>query len=105
MSRTSNDSNLTSVAHTIFNLTKHFNPRRSCLAISGPMKPPIETLRISRQGRDQLIKLKRLTGIEHYNILCRWAFCASLREETPPHEVPHGGEGGVDMHWKVFAGE
>lgn len=69
------------------------------------MKPPVETVRISRQGRDQLIKLKRLTGIEHYNILCRWAFCVSLREETPPHDTPFGGEGGVDINWKIFAGE
>jgi DNA sulfur modification protein DndE len=69
------------------------------------MKPPIETIRISAQGRDQLIRLKRITGIEHWNALCRWALCASLREETAPPSVPISTEGGIEMAWKVFAGE
>jgi DNA sulfur modification protein DndE len=37
------------------------------------MKPPVETVRISKQGRDQLIKIRRQTGIENWNIICRWA--------------------------------
>lgn len=69
------------------------------------MKPPVETVRVSPLGRDQLIKLKRQTGIEHWNVLCRWALCASLRESTPPSPPSSSGEGGVEMSWKVFAGE
>lgn len=69
------------------------------------MKPPAETIRISRQGREQLIKLRRQTGIEHWNILCRWAFCVSLREKTPPPKTTEKLEGGVEMTWKVFSGE
>jgi DNA sulfur modification protein DndE len=69
------------------------------------MKPPVETIRISKQGRDQLSKLRRQTGIEHWNVLCRWALCASLKEKTPPPIVSQKLEGGVEMTWKVFAGE
>jgi len=69
------------------------------------MKPPLETVRVSQLGRDQLIKLKRQTGIEHWNILCRWALCASLREKTPPSASPMSLDGGVEMSWRVFGGE
>lgn len=69
------------------------------------MKAPIETIRISQQGKDQLIKLRRNTGIEHWNVLCRWAFCASLRDPKAPTAFSDKLEGGVEMTWKVFAGE
>jgi DNA sulfur modification protein DndE len=69
------------------------------------MKPPVETVRISKQGRDQLIKVRRQTGIEHWNILCRWALVLSLREKTAPAVPRQKLDGGVEMTWKVFAGE
>jgi DNA sulfur modification protein DndE len=69
------------------------------------MNPPVETIRISKQGRDQLIKVKRQTGIENWNILCRWALCVSLREPTPPAQPKEKLDGGVEMTWKVFAGD
>ena len=69
------------------------------------MKPPVETVRISKQGRDQLMKVRRHTGIENWNILCRWALSLSLREGTPPPLVRQKLDGGVEMTWKVFAGE
>ena len=69
------------------------------------MKHPTETVRISQQGKDQLLKLRRQTGIEHWNVLCRWAFCASLREPRAPAAYVEKLDGGVEMTWKVFAGE
>jgi len=70
------------------------------------MKPPVETVRISQQGRDQLIKLKRATGIEHWNIICRWALCVSLREPTVPiRAISSPSEGGVEISWKIFSGD
>ena len=44
----------------------------------------IETVRIDEQGREQLIRLKRYTGVEFWNVLCRWALCVSLAEPTKP---------------------
>lgn len=69
------------------------------------MKPPVETVRISKQGRDQLMKVRRQTRIENWNILCRWALCLYLREQTPPPTMKQKLDGGVEIAWKVFAGE
>lgn len=64
----------------------------------------IEHIRLSQQAKDQLIKLKRVTGIEHWNTLCRWALCVSLAETSvpPPAKIP--ADSNVEMSWKVFCG-
>ena len=64
----------------------------------------IEHIHLSEQAKDQLIKLKRLTGIQHWNVLCRWAFCVSLTEETPPSMTKIAADSSVEMTWKVFGG-
>ena len=64
----------------------------------------IDTVRINAQGKEQLSRLKRHTGIEHWNILCRWAFCTSLAEPTVPPTKAFGGEPAVEMTWRVFGG-
>lgn len=69
------------------------------------MQPPVETVRISQRGRDLLIKLKRNTGIDNWNILCRWALLLSLSEKSAPSPILEKYEGGVEIQWKVFAGE
>lgn len=69
------------------------------------MKPPVESIRVSRRGRDQLIKIRRATGIENWNVICRWAFCASLREPSVPPQVDKEGDNPVELTWRIFAGE
>ncbi|MEK9505550.1 DNA sulfur modification protein DndE [Gaopeijia maritima] len=64
----------------------------------------IETVRLSQEARDQLITLKRYTGIKNWNVLCRWAFCASLREPSPPPSHPIETDSTVEMTWRVFGG-
>ena len=65
----------------------------------------IETVRVSEKAKQQLITLKRRTGIEHWNVLCRWAFCLSLSEESiPPHEDIIANSN-IEMTWKTFGGE
>jgi DNA sulfur modification protein DndE len=64
----------------------------------------IDHIRLSQQAKDQLIKLKRVTGIEHWNILCRWALCASLVEKTVPHASKIPADSNVEMSWRVFGG-
>ena len=64
----------------------------------------IETVRISEAARDQLITLKRYTGIKNWNTLCRWSFCASLGEESPPPVHPIVTDSSVEMTWRVFGG-
>lgn len=64
----------------------------------------IETVRISRAGKDQLITLKRRTGLKHWNELGRWALCRSLAEPSSPPDVPILAEGGIEIDWRTFAG-
>lgn len=65
----------------------------------------IDSIRLSQQSRDQLIRLKRITGIEQWNTLCRWAFCLSIAEETNPPSTKIPADSSVEMTWKTFAGE
>lgn len=64
----------------------------------------IEHIRLSQTAKDQLIKLKRTTGIEHWNELCRWAFCISLAEQGVPPTARIPADSNVEMSWKVFGG-
>ena len=43
----------------------------------------IKQVKVSTQAKEQLIRLKTRTGIAHWNVLCRWAFCLSLRQPRP----------------------
>ena len=65
----------------------------------------IDSIRLSQQSRDQLIRLKRLTGIEQWNTLCRWAFCLSLSEDSTPPKTKIPADSSVEMTWKTFAGD
>lgn len=62
-------------------------------------------IKLSQQAKDQLIKLKRVTGLKHWNTLCRWAFCTSLAEPTPPSKIKIPADSSVEMDWKTFGGE
>ena len=64
----------------------------------------IETVRVSKAAKDQLITLKRRTGLTQWNELCRWALCRSLAEPSAPTRVEIPLEGGVEMDWRTFAG-
>ena len=68
------------------------------------MEPPIDRIRISQNAREQLLKLKRSTHIENWNVLCRWALCKSLAEPTPPSIINIVTDSNVEMTWQVFAG-
>jgi len=69
------------------------------------MDSPIDRIRLSQTAKEQLIKLKRNTKIDQWNILCRWAFCRSLAEPTIPSPVPIPTDSNVEMTWRVFGGE
>lgn len=65
----------------------------------------IKQIRLSNQTKDQLIRLKTRTGISQWNILCRWAFCLSLKEPAPPTPIDIPTDSNVEMSWFVFGGE
>lgn len=64
----------------------------------------IEHIRLSQQAKDQLVKLKRATGIQNWNVLCRWAFCVSLAEPSIPSPKKIPADSTVEMTWKTFGG-
>ncbi|HJQ02949.1 MAG TPA: DNA sulfur modification protein DndE [Jatrophihabitans sp.] len=65
----------------------------------------VEHIRLTQSARDQLITLKRRTGITQWNVLCRWAICRSLAEPAPPPVVKLVFDSNVEMTWRVFAGD
>jgi DNA sulfur modification protein DndE len=65
----------------------------------------LKQIRLSAQAKEQLIRLKMRTGISQWNILCRWAFCLSLRQPAPPAPVEVPADSNVEMSWPVFGGE
>ncbi len=67
------------------------------------MKPPVEHVRVSAKGKETLIKVKRKTGLEHWNEICRIAFCRSIANPNPVKLGQKFGESSVDMEWKTFA--
>ena len=47
----------------------------------------IKQIRLSNTAKEKLSRLKGKTGIQNWNVLCRWAFCYSLHEGTLPTDV------------------
>jgi DNA sulfur modification protein DndE len=64
----------------------------------------IETVRVSERGKNQLITLKRKTGIQNWNVLCRWALCLSLGDRSTPPQEKRQTDSSIEMSWKVFGG-
>lgn len=69
------------------------------------MANTIDTVKLSEKQKQQLIRLKSKTGIENWNVLCRWALCMSLAEESVPPVEDIPSDSNVEMTWKVFTGE
>jgi DNA sulfur modification protein DndE len=68
------------------------------------VNPPVDHVRISAKSKEILIKIKRRTGLEHWNEICRVALCRSLANPTLPTRQSRTVENAIDMEWKTFAG-
>lgn len=64
----------------------------------------IDNIRLSQRAKEQLITLKRHTGITNWNVLCRWAFCLSMAEHAKPRDEDIPTDSSVEMTWKTFGG-
>ncbi len=64
----------------------------------------IDHIRVSEKGKIQLITLKRRTGIQNWNALCRWALCMSLNEKSEPPNEDIPSDSSIEMTWKTFTG-
>lgn len=65
----------------------------------------IKQIKLSNAAKDKLSRLKGKTGIQNRNVLCRWAFCFSLKEGTIPTDIEINSDSNVEMSWLTFAGE
>lgn len=66
--------------------------------------PTPRVVRITNRGRDQLIQIKRYIRFENWNVICRWAFVQSIKEDTIPPKLDSSGDSSVEMSWDVFCG-
>jgi DNA sulfur modification protein DndE len=64
----------------------------------------IETVRLSEKAKNQLSNLKRKTGIQNWNVLCRWGFCLSLAERSVPPDENIPLDSSIEMAWRTFTG-
>lgn len=65
----------------------------------------VKQFHLSVQDKERLSRLKGKTGIQNWNILCRWALCCSLQEKSVPVDVPKGEDSNVEISWYTFGGE
>lgn len=65
----------------------------------------IKQIKLSNQAKERLSRLKGKTGIKNWNILCRWALCYSLSENTIPTDLPINADSNAEMSWYTFGGE
>ena len=65
----------------------------------------IKQIRLPNQSKERLSRLKGRTGIQNWNVLCRWALCFSLREKSIPTDFELPADSNVEMSWLTFAGE
>jgi len=64
----------------------------------------IEQVKVSERAKIQLITIKKRTGVQNWNILCRWALVVSLRNNTKPALENIPADSSVEMTWRTFGG-
>ncbi len=65
----------------------------------------IKQIKLSSQAKERLSRLKGKTGIKNWNVLCRWALCYSLKENSMPTDIIINSDSNVEMSWYTFGGE
>lgn len=64
----------------------------------------MERIKLSAAARNQLATLKRRTGIEHNNVICRHALCMSLANPSTPPDENFSFAGGLEIDWRTLTG-
>jgi DNA sulfur modification protein DndE len=68
------------------------------------MKPPAEAIRLSKSDRDRLNKIKRNTGLESWNTICRLALLLGLHAREGAAISSHEKRDAIEIKWDTFAG-
>lgn len=69
------------------------------------MLHPPKTVRITEAGKASLSRIKKQSGILHWNTLCRLALARSLADPAPPASLTLGTGSALDIDWSTFAGD
>lgn len=64
----------------------------------------IDILRTSLNVKSSLTRIKTITGISNWNIICRWALCLSLKQTSLPREVEEKLDG-VEIDFDTLVGK
>lgn len=64
----------------------------------------MERVKLTAAAKNQLATLKRRTGIEHNNAICRHALCISLANPSVPPEENFSYAGGLEIDWRTLTG-
>ena len=64
----------------------------------------IERVKLTAAAKQQLITLKRRTGIDQYNTICRHALVVSLSNPAPAPVENLQFINGIEIDWDVFSG-
>lgn len=64
----------------------------------------MERIKLNAAARNQLTTLKRRTGMEHNNAICRHALCLSLANASIPPDESFSFNGGIEIDWRTFTG-
>ena len=62
-------------------------------------------IRLSSDDRRMIFNIKNTTGIEHFYVICRWAFCLSLDSDNRLKKLNATADGAVEFSWDRFGGE
>jgi len=60
------------------------------------------TIKLSADEKQKLITIKKKTKIDNWNVICRWALCASLAEKSVPPDEILKSDSNIEMSWKIF---
>jgi DNA sulfur modification protein DndE len=64
----------------------------------------MERIKLNAAARNQLTTLKRRTGMEHNNAICRHALCLSLANASVAPDETFSFNGGIEIDWRTFTG-
>ena len=64
----------------------------------------IEQLRTSSTVKNLLTRIKGITSIQNWNVLCRWGFCLSIKQSSVPRMVDEKLDG-IEIDYDTLVGK
>jgi|694.fasta_scaffold04644_8 DNA sulfur modification protein DndE len=65
----------------------------------------IDSIRLTNTEKDLLVRIKRKTGIDSWNILCRWALVIGLTAKDARNRINPEKRDAIEIRWDTFVGK